>query len=154
MSLKLARKLYLNLRQLFANARFSLVFLSILALLIVTPLIVFVVKVTGQSGSALLISEFRVRGPNGANDEFVEIYNNSDSPHVVASSDGSIGYSVAASDGIARCVIPNGTVIPARGHYLCANTVGYSLAAYPARHVGGRGSTPRSTGTRESLESR
>ncbi|HEX2272056.1 MAG TPA: hypothetical protein VHH35_21115, partial [Pyrinomonadaceae bacterium] len=92
----------------------------------------FVVKVSGQSGSALLISEFRVRGSLGANDEFVEVYNNSDSPHVVASSDGSSGYSIAASDGIARCIIPNGTVIPARGHFLCANSVGYSLAAYPA----------------------
>ena len=104
----------------------------LLSLLIVTPLIVFVVNVTGQTGSALLISEFRVRGPNGANDEFIEIYNNSNSAHVVASSDGSSGYAVAASDGITRCVIPNGTVLPARGHFLCANTVGYSLASYPA----------------------
>ena len=64
----------------------------------------FVVKVTGQSGSSpLLISEFRVRGPNGANDEFVEVYNNSNSAHVVASSDGSSGYSIAASDGVIRC---------------------------------------------------
>jgi hypothetical protein len=106
--------------------------LLLLALLIVTPLIVFVVKVTGQSGSPLLISEFRVRGPNGANDEFIEVYNNSNSAHVVASSDGSSGYSIAASDGVARCVIPNGTVLPARGHFLCANTVAYSLSAYPA----------------------
>src|SRR5207249_1140568 len=29
-------------------------------------------------------------------------------------------------------VIPNGTVIPAHGHYLGVNSVGYSLAAYPA----------------------
>jgi hypothetical protein len=42
------------------------------------------------------------------------------------------GYGVAASDGTARCVIPNGTVIPNRGHYLCVNSVGYSLASYPA----------------------
>ena len=114
------------------TSRFGSVSLLLLALLIVTPLIVFVVKVSGQSGSALLISEFRVRGPNGANDEFVEVYNNSNSAHVVASSDGSSGYSIAASDGIVRCVIANGTVIPARGHFLCANTIGYSLAAYPA----------------------
>ena len=31
-----------------------------------------------------------------------------------------------------RCSIPNGTVIPSRGHYLCVNSVGYSLASYPA----------------------
>ena len=30
-----------------------------------------------------------------------------------------------------RCSIPNGTVIPAGGHYLCVNSVGYSLAAIP-----------------------
>ena len=125
----------LNARQLLTRATrsFSSVTLLVLALLIVTPLIVFVVKVSGQSGgSALLISEFRVRGPNGANDEFVEIYNNSDSAHVVTSSDGSLGYAIAASDGVVRCVIPNGTVFPARGHFLCANTIGYSLASYPA----------------------
>src|ERR687891_490500 len=78
----------------------------------------------------LIISEFRVRGPNGANDEFVEIYNNSGADHTVAG--GGTGYAVAASNGVARCVIPNGTVIPNRGHYLCVNSVGYSLASYPA----------------------
>lgn len=126
------RKSTFNFRESLAKARLNSITGLLLALLVVTPLIVFVVRVTGQSGSPLLISEFRVRGPNGANDEFVEIYNNSNSAHVVASSDGSSGYSIAASDGVARCVIPNGTVIPARGHFLCANTIGYSLASYPA----------------------
>ena len=42
------------------------------------------------------------------------------------------GYGVAASDGTTRCSVPNGTVIPNRGHYLCVNSVGYSLASYPA----------------------
>ena len=78
----------------------------------------------------LIISEFRVRGPNGLNDEFIEIYNNSGADHTVAG--GGTGYAVAASDGVARCIIPNGTVIPNRGHYLCVNSVGYSLASYPA----------------------
>ncbi len=78
----------------------------------------------------LIISEFRVRGPNGMNDEFIEIYNNSGADHTVAG--GGTGYGVAASNGVARCVIPNGTVIPNRGHYLCVNSIGYSLASYPA----------------------
>jgi hypothetical protein len=78
----------------------------------------------------VIISEFRVRGPNGANDEFIEIYNNSGADHTVAG--GGTGYAVVASDGAARCVIPNGTVIPNRGHYLCVNSVGYSLASSPA----------------------
>lgn len=80
----------------------------------------------------LVISEFRVRGPNGANDEFIEIYNNSGADHTVADSGAGTGYGVVASDGTTRCVIPNGTVIPNRGHYLCVNSVGYSLASYPA----------------------
>lgn len=84
-----------------------------------------------RSAGALIISEFRVRGPNGANDEFIEIYNDFGSDHTVAATSGT-GYGVAASDGTTRCSIPNGTVIPARGHYLCVNSVGYSLASYPA----------------------
>ena len=131
-SWNVGRNPLLNCCQLVLKNRFNSAAFLLVALLIVTPLIVFVVRVTGQSGSALLISEFRVRGPNGANDEFVEIYNNSSSPHVVSSSDGSSGYAIAASDGIPRCVIPNGTVIPGRGHFLCANIIAYSLAAYPA----------------------
>jgi hypothetical protein len=100
-----------------------------------------VLALTGVSGvsmfltvpaaeAQLIISEFRLRGPNGANDEFIEIYNNSGADHTVAG--GGTGYGVAASNGVARCVIPNGTVIPNRGYYLCVNSVGYSLASYPA----------------------
>ena len=85
-----------------------------------------------RRAGALVISEFRVRGPNGANDEFVEIYNNSGAEHTVSSGAGT-GYGVVASDGVARCIVPNGTVIPARGHYLCVNSVGYSLAGLPGR---------------------
>jgi subtilisin-like proprotein convertase family protein len=96
--------------------------------LIVTPRAFACTPFVGVSATAgqLLISEFRVRGPSGANDEFVEIYNNSGADHTV--SGGGTGYAVAASDGVARCVIPNGTVIPNRGHYLCTNSVAYSLS--------------------------
>ncbi len=96
---------------------------------------------TATNGT-LLISEFRVRGPNGANDEFVEIYNNTNAAHIVTAASGT-GYGLAASDGLTRCSIPNGTVIPARGHYLCNNSVGYSLAAYPA----GNGTTATGNAT-------
>jgi len=80
----------------------------------------------------LLISEFRLFGPNGNDDEFIEIFNNSGSSHVVVASGTGTGYAVAASDGNVRCTIPNGTTIPDKGHFLCANSVGYSLASYPA----------------------
>ena len=93
-------------------------------------LVTMILGLAQVAAGQLIISEFRVRGPNGANDEFIEIYNNSGADHTVAG--GGTGYGVAASNGVARCVIPNGTVIPNRGHYLCVNSVGYSLASYPA----------------------
>jgi hypothetical protein len=83
----------------------------------------------------LIIKEFRESGPAGANDEFIEVYNNSLDPMTVQSIDvAGIGYAIVASDGVTRCTIPNGTVIPVRGHYLCANSSagGYSLGGYPA----------------------
>jgi hypothetical protein len=80
----------------------------------------------------LRIGEVRVRGPSGANDEFVEIVNAGNTNYTVAAVDGSAGFAIAASDGTPRCVIPNGTVIPATGHWLCANSVAYSLSSYPA----------------------
>ena len=78
----------------------------------------------------LIISEFRLRGPNGASDEFIEIYNNSGADHTVAG--GGSGYAVATPSGGTRGIIPNGTVIPHRGHYLLVNSTAYSLGAYPA----------------------
>lgn len=91
----------------------------------------------------LLISEFRLFGPNGANDEFIEIFNNSGANHTVVASGTGTGYGVAASDGIVRCTIPNGTTIPNKGHFLCVNSVGYSLASYPA----GNGTTATADAT-------
>jgi uncharacterized repeat protein (TIGR01451 family) len=88
--------------------------------------------VTGPFSGDILISEFRLRGPAGATDEYIEIYNNADTPHLVQSTDDSQGYAVAASDGVVRCIVPNGTLIPRRGHFLCVNSVGYSLGDYPA----------------------
>lgn len=93
----------------------------------------FNVTVTGPSAaSGLIISEFRPRGIAGDNDEFIELYNNSGADLTISTSDGSSGWAVAASDGVARCTVPNGTVVPNRGHYLCVNSSGYSLGTYPA----------------------
>ena len=105
----------------------------------------------------MIISEFRFRGPGGgapvapamsqkiakagrtpvligpvnqAEDEFVEIYNNTASDITVSTTDGSAGWAVVAADGVTRFIIPNGTIIPARGHFLGVNTVGYSLTHY------------------------
>ena len=85
----------------------------------------------------LLISEFRLgvgnfSVPTANRDEYVELYNNSDSPLVVQAIDSSTGWAVVASDGVTRFIIPNGTIIPPRGHYLGVNSAGYSLGGYPA----------------------
>jgi uncharacterized repeat protein (TIGR01451 family) len=82
----------------------------------------------------LMISRFRENGPNGPMDEFVEIYNPSTTAHVVASGNCTGGYSVVASAGngttsnavLQVCKIPNGTVVPAGGYYLCTGSA-YSL---------------------------
>jgi subtilisin-like proprotein convertase family protein len=72
----------------------------------------------------LIISEFRTNGPFSESDEFVELYNTTGAPLIVQSSDESAGLGVAASDGVVRCIVPNGTVIPTNGHFLCANSGG------------------------------
>jgi hypothetical protein len=97
------------------------------------------------TAAPLLISEIRFRGPSpsftpppeaAANNEFIEIYNNSDAPFTVQASDNSSGWSVATPDTsptggyIILFTIPNGTLIPARGHYLATNSNGYTLGQY------------------------
>jgi uncharacterized repeat protein (TIGR01451 family) len=110
--------------------------------------------VTGAFPGDLVISEFRQSGPgtspagivgerldspsgetSGASDEFIEIYNNTSFDHVVSGA--GKGYGIVASDGVLRCTIPNGTVIPRAGHFLCANSAGYTLSSYPAGNFSG-----------------
>jgi len=105
--------------------------------------------VTGPFAGDLLISEFRLRGPAGDDDEFIELYNNTDAPIAVATTDGSSGWALAASDGVIRFVIPNGTVIPARGHFLGVNSNAYSLSDYPAGINDGESSTATGDATYE-----
>lgn len=96
---------------------------------------------TGPFAGDVLISEFRLSGPGGDDDEFVELYNNTDAPIAVNTTDGSSGWALAASDGVIRFVIPNGTVIPARGHFLGINSNAYSLSDYPAGNSGAEPAT-------------
>jgi autotransporter-associated beta strand protein len=101
------------------------------------------------AAGSVVISEFRLRGPDGEADEFVEVYNNTDqeitvtdaSPvncalQVINTGPANVcGWALVDLQGSAsnvpRFVIPAGTVIPARGHYLAAGT-GYSLSALAA----------------------
>ncbi|HVG37949.1 MAG TPA: lamin tail domain-containing protein, partial [Pyrinomonadaceae bacterium] len=91
-----------------------------------------------NSPPPLIISEFRTFGPTGTCDEFVELYNTRSTPYTVQAADNSPGFAVAQSNGNVLFTIPNGTVIPARGHYLAVNNGGgpctgsFSGSAYPA----------------------
>jgi hypothetical protein len=97
---------------------------------------------SGANG-AVVISEFRLRGAasfsppplapkspslneqTGERDEFIELYNNSNAPVDIS------GYRLDTSAGL-TVTIPANTTVPARGHYLIANSDGYSLTSYAA----------------------
>jgi methionine-rich copper-binding protein CopC len=89
----------------------------------------------GNAAGTFLISELRTSGPGGEGDDFVEVYNNSDTPLTIAASDASAGYGLfkMGADCNAAPIligtIPNGTVIPARGHFLFVGSA-YSLGNY------------------------
>jgi hypothetical protein len=76
----------------------------------------------------VLISELRTSGPGGAGDDFVELYNNQDTPQNIS------GWAIVKSGAsclstpVIVAVIPANTTIPARGHYLITGPA-YSLAA-------------------------
>jgi uncharacterized repeat protein (TIGR01451 family) len=86
---------------------------------------------TANPAGTLLISEVRTSGPSGPTDEFVEIYNNTDSGITVPAG----GYGVfkmgaaCTATPILVGTIPASTVIPARAHYLFVGA-GYSLTSY------------------------
>ncbi|HYG09729.1 MAG TPA: kelch repeat-containing protein [Pyrinomonadaceae bacterium] len=93
----------------------------------------------------VLISEFRFSGAGGAQDEFIELYNNTDASIYVGSNDHIGGWRLRTANGALDLLIPDGQFIPARGHYLIANSNGYSLGGYPNDQpgcAGGNCSTP------------
>jgi hypothetical protein len=95
-----------------------------------TPTATGTITVNNPAGT-VLISELRSGGPGGPNDEFVELYNNTDADIDIS------GYSLATSGAVCGsalnviAVIPPATTLPARGHYLIVGTA-YSLATTAA----------------------
>ncbi len=83
-------------------------------LLFVSPL-----PVNAAVSTSIVISEFRTRGPNGAADEFVELYNLTSSAVDIG------GWKINGSNNAAgigtRVTISAGTTIPAHGHFLVTN---------------------------------
>lgn len=84
---------------------------------------------TAGAAATVVISEIRFRGPAGGNDDFVEIYNNSDSPADIS------GWKLMGSSNTAptgsRATVPANVVLPGRAHYLFVNVTapgGYSGA--------------------------
>ena len=107
----------------------------------------------GNAAGTFIISELRTSGPGGAGDDFVEVYNNSDTPLTIAASDASAGYGLFKMGADCNAtpvligVIPNGTVIPARGHFLFVGSA-YSLGNY-----GGTGAAAGNLTLSEDIES-
>src|ERR1700752_16369 len=93
--------------------------------------------IPSTTSGQMLISEFRLSGPAGTDDEFIELYNATGSRLTIQAADDSSGLGVAASDGITRCIIPNGTLIPPEGHYLCAHTSNSLLVSADATYSTG-----------------
>jgi DNA/RNA endonuclease G (NUC1) len=76
--------------------------------------------------ATVVISEFRTVGPSGGNDEFIELYNLTNSP--IDISGWKINGSNATAGTSTRLTISPGTSIPAHGHFLATNASasGYS----------------------------
>src|SRR5919205_635578 len=75
----------------------------------------------------VLISEFRLSGPGGFADEYMEFYCNRDTDCDVS------GYHIIAFDpgfGDFEITFPAGVVIAARGHLLIGDGAGYTLGDY------------------------
>ena len=86
---------------------------------------------TATSPGTVLISELRTSGPGGPTDDFVELYNNSDTSLTVPA--GGYGLFKMGTNCNAAPVlvgtVPAATIIPARGHYLFVGSA-YSLGSY------------------------
>ncbi len=100
---------------------------------IVSLLLTAAASASAATGSStLVISEFRTRGPNGANDEFIELYNRSVAPISID------GWKIMRSPGTAGAPsqiaqIPVNTTVVPGGFFLLINTgtYGYSGKVTP-----------------------
>src|SRR5574341_2672801 len=79
-----------------------------------------------QAATTIVISEFRTRGPGGASDEFVELYNPTGSSVDISNWEiwGSNGSNPPTTN--LRVAISPGTSLSPGQHYLIANSGGYS----------------------------
>jgi predicted extracellular nuclease len=94
--------------------------LAVILALMLASLSVVGVRLAQAISTTVVISEFRVRGPNGGSDEFIDLYNLSSSPVNVG------GWKVKGSNAAGtigtRATIPTGTILGPGCHYLLTNS--------------------------------
>ncbi|HEV2882779.1 MAG TPA: Calx-beta domain-containing protein [Pyrinomonadaceae bacterium] len=89
---------------------------------------------TANTPGTVLISELRTSGPGGPNDDFVELYNNTDSDIDISNFALVKSGAACTNAPIVVAVIPAATTLPARGHYLIAGSA-YSLTTTAAPNL-------------------
>ncbi len=108
-----------SVRQSMSRSRSILLGLSLLVVAVLA-LEMFPVRHVQAVSTSVVISEFRTRGPNGASDEFVELFNVTNSPIDIG------GWKINGSNSggtvSTRVTITTGTMIPAHGHFLATNS--------------------------------
>jgi len=80
----------------------------------------------GSVATPVVISEFRTHGPSAGNDEFVEIYNNTDAPIDISSWQLRGSSNAAPTNPTPRASVPASVLLPARAHFLFVNTGAYT----------------------------
>jgi len=87
----------------------------------------FLLPAVTASAAPVVISEFRTRGPDGGNDEFVELRNSSAAPVDISGYELQ-GCATASGNGSNRAFVPEGITLEAGQAYLFTNTAtsGYS----------------------------
>jgi len=77
-------------------------------------------RLGAQSGTSVVINEFRVRGPNGGNDEFIELFNPTAAPVDIS------GWKIRGSNAAAgvgdRLTMPPSTILGPGCYYLATNS--------------------------------
>lgn len=123
-----------------SRSRFILTLAVALFVFVALGLQIFPSRHVQAISTPVVISEFRTRGPSGANDEFVELYNVTGSPIDIG------GWKINRSNGTGtintQITITAGTMIPAFGHFLATNSAagGYS-GSVPGNQTYGVGIT-------------
>src|SRR5437660_6752809 len=101
------------------RSRFAVLAVA-LFLALVAAVSQFIARRVQAVSTTVVISEFRVRGPNGGSDEFIELYNVTNGPINIGG--WKINGSSSAGVTSTRLTVTSGTTIAAHGHFLATNS--------------------------------